>query len=253
MTTSVAKAELWKLDARGEMVTKFPVQFNPESLKVSFTNQMQPPNQGAADTSRGTSSTQYVGKGATKMSVSLWFDVNAELPEGLAQDDAERGDVRALTKKVVDLIRVDPVTVTGEQPIPPAVRFLWGSFQFDGLIESIEQSLEFFSEQGIPQRANLTLSMTQQSIDYAFPKNRPKPSARGAGGNLPSGAAPGTGRMTPAPAGATLQGLAAAQGLGDNWTAIAEANGIENPRLLAPGQLIDMNVPPRGRSTSAVG
>lgn len=243
MTTSVAKAELWKLDPRGRMVSKFPVQFNPESLKVNFTNQMQPPNQAAADNSRGTASTQYVGKGATKMSVTLWFDVNAELPVGLAQDDAQRSDVRALTKKVIDLMRVQPVTVARDQPIPPAVRFLWGSFQFDGLVESIEQSLEFFSAQGLPQRASLTLSMTQQSLDYAFPENRPGPSARGVGSNLPSGAAPGTGSLTPAPAGATLQGLAAEQGKGANWMAIAEANGIENPRLLAPGQLIDMNVP----------
>jgi nucleoid-associated protein YgaU len=46
-----------------------------------------------------------------------------------------------------------------------------------------------------------------------------------------------------------LQGLAASQGRGEQWQAIAAANGIENPRLLQPGQLIDMNVElPRGRS-----
>ena len=36
--------------------------------------------------------------------------------------------------------------------------------------------------------------------------------------------------------------MAASRGLGDNWQAIAAANGIENPRLLTPGQLINMNV-----------
>jgi hypothetical protein len=35
--------------------------------------------------------------------------------------------------------------------------------------------------------------------------------------------------------------LAAAQGKSGSWQAIAEANNIENPRLLAPGQLSDMN------------
>jgi hypothetical protein len=39
-----------------------------------------------------------------------------------------------------------------------------------------------------------------------------------------------------------LQGLAASQGLGDSWQSIAAANGIENPRLLQPGQLINMQV-----------
>jgi hypothetical protein len=35
--------------------------------------------------------------------------------------------------------------------------------------------------------------------------------------------------------------MAAAQGL-DDWQSIAQANGIENPRLLLPGQLVDLNV-----------
>jgi hypothetical protein len=48
--------------------------------------------------------------------------------------------------------------------------------------------------------------------------------------------------LVQASAGATVQGLAASAGLGDNWQAIASANGIENPRLLAPGQLINLNV-----------
>jgi nucleoid-associated protein YgaU len=42
--------------------------------------------------------------------------------------------------------------------------------------------------------------------------------------------------------------MAAEQGLGDNWQAIAQANGIENPRLLAPGQLINLNVRVSNRS-----
>jgi nucleoid-associated protein YgaU len=31
-------------------------------------------------------------------------------------------------------------------------------------------------------------------------------------------------------------------GRGDDWQGIALANNIENPRLLEPGQLIDLNV-----------
>jgi hypothetical protein len=64
----------------------------------------------------------------------------------------------------------------------------------------------------------------------------------GAGG--PGGAAPGTRPLTQAPAGSTLQGLAGSQGNGADWRAVADLNGIENPRRLEPGQLIDLN-PPR--------
>ena len=45
-----------------------------------------------------------------------------------------------------------------------------------------------------------------------------------------------------APGGSTLQALASTLGKGTNWQAIAEANGIENPRILQPGQLIDINI-----------
>jgi hypothetical protein len=252
MLDNVTKAEICQLDESGGIVKRFPVQFNPESLKVNFSNQVTPPANAARDTSHGTAATQHVGSGTTKMSVQLWFDVTVELPDGLAEDEPQRGDVRRLTAKVIDLMRLSPSTRNRNNLIPPGVRFLWGSFQFEGIVESIEQSLEFFSPDGIPLRASITLSMSKQDIDYTI--NPTNPSGLGGGpapsptANLPSGAPPGTNQLTQAPAGSTLQGLAAEQGKGANWQAIAEANGIENPRLLSPGQLIDMNVPASGAS-----
>jgi hypothetical protein len=47
--------------------------------------------------------------------------------------------------------------------------------------------------------------------------------------------------LTQAPAGSSVQNIADSQGKGDNWQDIAAANNIENPRLLQPGQLLDMN------------
>ena len=51
------------------------VQFNPETLKVSFANQIQTPS-GAGDQS-GTPARQFVGAGTTKLALQLWFDVTA--------------------------------------------------------------------------------------------------------------------------------------------------------------------------------
>lgn len=237
MLTNATKAELCQLNESGEIVKRFPVQFNPETLKVTFSNQVTPPAAGAQDTSQGTAATQHVGRGTTKMTVQLWFDVTAELPNGLADDDAQRGDVRRLTAKVIDLLRLSPSERNPDNLIPPGVRFLWGSFQFEGVIESMEQSLEFFSPEGIPLRASINISMSKQDIDYTV--NNVNAPARSP---APGGASPGTNPLTSAPAGATLQGLAAAVGKAGNWQAIAEANGIENPRLLTPGQLINLNV-----------
>jgi hypothetical protein len=47
--------------------------------------------------------------------------------------------------------------------------------------------------------------------------------------------------LTPAPKGKSVQDLADSQGKGDSWQLIAAANNIENPRLLQPGQLVDLN------------
>jgi hypothetical protein len=63
--------------------------------------------------------------------------------------------------------------------------------------------------------------------------------ANAARGGRGAGAQP----MTAAPAGASVQGLAASLGRADDWQLIASANGIENPRLLQPGQLLNLNPP----------
>ncbi len=221
------KAELRELDAefKNEINTekKCQVQFNPETLKVSFANQVATPS-GAGD-QKGTPARQFVGAGTTKLSLQLWFDVSAEMPAGQKKEQ----DVRKLTAKVAYFITPKP---EGDKFVPPAVRFLWGSFQFDGIMESMEESLEFFSSDGRPLRASVTINLTQQKITEFTFRATAGPGAR------PS---PGTRPLTPAPQGKSVQSMADSQGKGDNWQDIASANGIENPRLLQPGQLLDLN------------
>jgi contractile injection system tube protein/LysM domain-containing protein len=221
------KAELRELDAefKNEINTdkKCQVQFNPETLKVSFANQVATPS-GAGD-QQGTPARQFVGAGTTKLSLQLWFDVSAPMPAGQNKEQ----DVRKLTAKVAYFITPKP---EGDKFVPPAVRFIWGSFQFDGIMESMEESLEFFSSDGRPLRASVTVNLTQQKItEFSF-------RATAGPGASP---APGTRPLTPAPAGGSVQSIADSQGKGDNWQDIASANNIENPRLLQPGQLIDVN------------
>lgn len=225
-SAQLAKAELQPLDAKLENpiqpLHKVTVQFNPETLKVSYSNQVSP--SGTTDTT-GTAARQVVATGTTKLSLQLWFDVTAEMPPGVDKEV----DVRNLTKKIAYFIT--PHTDTDN--LPPGVRFIWGSFQFDGLMESLEESLEFFSDEGIPLRASMTLNLTQQKIlEFSGKAGKPPPG---------TGPAAGTRQLAAPPAGSTLQGLAASQGKADNWQAIAAANQIENPRLLQPGQLIDMD------------
>lgn len=239
----LAKAELRQLDANFsdeiEPDTWAKVQFNPETVKVTFANQVATPS-GSGD-QRGTPARQFVGAGTTKLALQLWFDVTSQEPSETQQDD-----VRKLTKKVAFFITPKK---DGDKFVPPAVRFAWGSFQFDGIMESLEESLEYFSAEGKPLRASVSLSLTQQKItEFVFRPTSGSGAGSGPGGGTPAGAggAPGgapagTAPLAQAQAGASLQGMAASAGVGANWQAIASANGIENPRLLDPGQLVDLS------------
>jgi Contractile injection system tube protein len=49
------------------------------------------------------------------------------------------------------------------------VRLAWGTFQFDGHVEALEETLEAFSADGRPLRATLALSLARAQIaPYAF-------------------------------------------------------------------------------------
>jgi hypothetical protein len=204
------------------------VQFNPETLKLSFANQVATPSSSGTGDQTGPGTQQYVGSGTTKLSLQLWFDVSAPVPAGVEQVD----DVRKMTQKVVYFITPQPDPADAKKMLPPGVRFHWGTFQFDGMMDSLEESIEFFSSEGKPLRASMSLNLSQQKILVVkFDKNK-------AGDKNSPGQTP----LTQAASGDTFQGLAAGMGKGSNWQDIAAANNIENPRLLQPGQLINMSI-----------
>jgi len=215
----LAKAQLQELDSRFEheldRSARLTVQFNPETLKVTYANQLVQPEGGGDQ--RGAPAQLFVGTGTTKLTCQLWFDVTTPQP---AQEDQAGAvdDVRKLTNRVSYFIsprRQD------KKFVPPAVRFLWGSFQFDGVMESVDESLEFFSPEGKPLRASVSIAMTQQKI-VVFPPAA-TPGARSAG-STPT---------TLLPTDKALQ-----QKVGPDWQEIAARNGIENPRRPRPGQRI---------------
>jgi hypothetical protein len=218
------------------------VQFNPESLKLSYSNSIQ------GGTQSGSSSMQFVGQSTTKLSFDLWFDVSAPLPERMltpsAPDASPAKDVRKLTKYVVNFMRPtetkkepakddkgNPTTV--ERAIAPLVRFTWGAFLFDGIVDSVNETIDFFSSEGHALRSQLSVSMTQQDI--------PPDLLRGSdpGGDLPS---PGINLQTAVSAGDSLQSLASDLGLGEDWQSLAALNDVEDPRNLDPGALLTLGI-----------
>jgi hypothetical protein len=204
------------------------VQFNPETLKVTYANQIVQPQGG--DQSAGNAGRQFIGAGTTKLALQLWFDVNA-----MEKDPVD--DVRRLTQKVTYFMTPQKSDQDPTKLAPPGLRFQWGSFIFDGMVDGIEESLEFFSPDGKPLRASISLAMSQQKILASKFEGE---------GNVP--ARPGEVPLRAAKQGASLQTMAGKYGKGD-WQSIAEGNGIEDPLRMATGTLVDLNA----RASSASG
>ncbi len=226
MTEAVlAKAKLIELkdDFSGELDggKNIDVQFNPETLKLAFANEIVQPEGG--DQAAGTAGRQFVGAGSTTLTITLWFDVTA-----MVKDRVD--DVRRVTKDVIYFMTPKEFADDPTKLVPPAVRFVWGSLLFDGMLESLEENLEFFSPEGKPLRASMALSFGQQKILVSYFE-----------GDGKIADAPGRKKLTPAKQGDSVQQMAGNNGKQSNWQSIASANNIEDPLRMSPGRLIDLN------------
>jgi Contractile injection system tube protein len=217
---------------------RVPVQFNPDSLKVSFANQIETPS--GPGSQKGTAGALHIGSRTTKMALQLWFDVTRSEEPGQAAQN-----VRKLTEEVLYFIRPKPPEgQNAKNLVPPAVRFHWGTFHFDGIVEAAEETLDYWSNDGRPLRSSISLTLSQQEIEVFSAGTREAKARQIAGllsqeGNPAAGRPAGTTPMAQASAGTTVQGMADISG-GD-WQSVAAANGIETPRFLQPGQLLNLN------------
>jgi hypothetical protein len=227
---------------QGAPAKELDVQFNPQTLKMSYATQKK-----NADAPNG-SPTQFVGEATTKLTMELVFD--ATQPIGAQGGHAD--DVRTLTQKIAYFL------IPQSSGTPPGIRFQWGSTLFEGVLDSMDETIDLFDEEGRPLRATVGISMTQQRITYDPSKQVAPGGAAGArppgGGGVPGagGAAfgaripgagapsvPGTVPLAQARGGEALAQLAGRAGLPD-WRAAATLNDIDNPRQLMTGALIEL-------------
>lgn len=251
---AIEKATLTPLRDNGSEDTsrQLKVQFNPESLRVSRrrfgSTGVQSSNPDAA---RQGASQQTTGHGAT-MSIELLFDTS--------QDGS---DVLNTTGKIAAMMGSMQQKSTTETK----VRFHWGTFIFIGTIDSMDENIDLFSEAGVPLRSTVSLSLVQGQIESepaggsgaglgatagigaGFSAGFGASASAGvsagfgagisAGAGFSAGAAVGTQPLTLAQSGDTLQSLAGRAGV--DWKAVASANGVDNPRLLQPGAVLNLN------------
>ena len=207
------------------------VQFNPETLKVSFSNQIA--NSGQT----GGSAIQFSGRGTTNLSFDLWFDIT---DPNINEPYRDMTDVREITKKIAHFMKPQE-TGSGQQArfVPPGVRFLWGRFLFEGVMVSINETLEFFSEDGKPLRASLSVSLTKQEVEVRFGDQ---------GSSSGTATTPGTQPMENTQQNEPIQRTAARKGQAEQWQNLALLNHIENPRHIQPGTALN----PINRQTRSI-
>lgn len=259
------------------------VDFNPQSLRLTHNATGPAATQGSGASSVETTAVPRQVTGyTTTLSMELLFDTSRD-----------GSDVRAKTLVLVALARPAGTTAGAGR----SVRFSWGSFLFTGYIESLGETIDYFSPDGVPLRATVTLSMRGLADRDARPDSGAGFGAGagfsagigasagvgisaggaagasfgagvsagasfGAGASFSAGvgasagvgfsasagasasgglqASVGTTPLTFSASGDTVQSLAARSGV--SWKAVADANGIDNPRLLPPGTVLDLRI-----------
>lgn len=177
---------------------------------------------------------EFLSVEAATLSIELFFDtyearsdsvswsrLAASAVPGNPFATGDASDVRKLTRRVAELARPDR-----ELHEPPVCHLRWGRFDvFEGVLTSLEERFTMFLEDGTPARATLSCTFVESRTE-AQARTRELHSADVA-------------KTRVVRRDDTLQSLAAEE-YGDPslWRAIATANGIVNPRHLAPGTVL---------------
>lgn len=160
-----------KAPVRAPGAVALAVDFDPQSLELTYSTGATDP--GAAPTASGSGTAAKAPTQQTSQRSTLGFTL-------LFDTSTQRG-VSVQTR--TDLL----VALTTPRPQPDGsqarrvVQFLWGSFLFYGCVDSMSQTIDFFSDAGVPLRASVRLSLTEIS-------DPPSRSGSGAGAGAGIGA-----------------------------------------------------------------
>jgi nucleoid-associated protein YgaU len=219
MTTSLQKAYL-EIESGGQI----DCMFNPTTFAFATTNRWESDQ----IPGKSTPSLRFAGGSGGTFSLALVFDTTGT---GTA--------VSTYTNKLLKLMDVD-TTLAGYDEAkrngrPPWVKFHWGTHlhSFKAVITSTNITFTYFSNEGMPLRANVDLSLEQFEPDANWgPQN-------------PTSRTPKPKRTHQIQVGDTLDRIAARYyGDSTKWRDIATLNGISDPLDLTPGRLL--SIPERG-------
>lgn len=211
---------------------RVPVLFNPEEYTLSKDNnfaQVGVPGLSAPIL-------QFVHGNMQTLEMELLVDTYEEHKESSKVLNRAGEDVRNLTRKITDLLNIDPTTHA-----PPVLLFTWASLSFTCVLARANQRFIMFLPDGTPVRARLTVTFNEfrnadleakevkrQTADYS--------------------------KIYMVGQGETLSSIAG-RTYGDPklWRPIALRNAIDDPRALPVGRrLIVPHLPYRDPDTGEV-
>lgn len=197
-----------------------PFLFNPKELSVEKSNQFAEVN------IPGLSSPvfQFVRGNARSVTMDLFFDTYEQGTDVRIFTDRITGwDSGSMFSKL-PFIPKGLMDIDSELHAPPVCLFIWGTFLFQCIIERVTKRFTMFLPEGIPVRATLNVTLKEYTEVEVQVKE------------IEARSADLTKRWV-VTEGDSLWSIAAKEyGNPGDWRLIADANNIDNPRILNPGQ-----------------
>ncbi len=192
-----------------------PVMFNPTDYTVSQDINYAK----AAVPGLGQPLLQFVNGNTQTLEMELFLDTNETVQINGKIVATAGSDVRALTRKITDLMVIDPTTHG-----PPVVVFTWSSLSFTCVLARAQQKFVMFLSDGTPVRARLQVVFNSYNNAGTEPREVKRETADYSKSHTIA-------------QGETLSKIAAAHyGNAALWRPIGIANDIDDPTSLAVGR-----------------
>lgn len=194
---------------------EFEVLFNPTEYSIEDSSKWQD-----QEGNRRRPELQYTGGERRKLSMELFCDTYEA-----------KTDVREHTARFAKLLVV--TTNDGNNgKRPPVVELSWGpanadtGFPFVGVLETLKQQFTMFASDGTPVRAKLSVTFKEYRLPVDEQQREPRR------GSFPA-------QTYTVKAGDTLSSISTVVYKDPlKWRQIAEANEIDRPLALEPGQVL---------------
>jgi len=191
-----------------------PVLFNPTEYSFDRSNSYK----AVALPGLGSPLMQFVNGDADQLSMELFLDDYTDPQGPTSRARSEQAPVASRLEAISRLLNID-----SDLHAPPPVRFAWGPMEFNAIIEKLSRKVTMFRPDGSPARATLNVAFKEyrtlrEQLERPRRESADKTKRRVVVGRD------------------SLWALAAREyGDAREWRRIADANDLDDPREIQPG------------------